>query len=412
MTLADDRVLLAATLQRVMERFSKDRGATLLSPARDEDLKEIADAIEQCTAFRSAAGKMVHSGNQGVPIEPRQLAAEAFSRVRYSNEASAGLEDRVAESADWLLRVLSTEKADVYFIAAIWGLEVTTEIQLLDTGARLLPFSDLPRSVMKSQIESIGNRQPDWFVWYSQQHWRPPSAVYIQTLHGLPYLTDSNAPTFQKLETHRADARKWWTLFEVAVAGHPLAFGSWFEFVDKDLDLARSRNFITWSTPEVTPKIIRNVAVDPNEVAPLVSSFASLSPDFQSDLLRSADRFILSQCREQRGDMVLDRALAFEIAVRGKGSDQGLSPTWKVSTRTAQLIGGPLEQRQQLRSVVAGFYRLRNEATHGGRLQSMKEKQLIDEAAQIYLRLFKIMLNLKERPDWSALELEPRQTQS
>jgi hypothetical protein len=61
------------------------------------------------------------------------------------------------------------------------------------------------------------------------------------------------------------------------------------------------------------------------------------------------NRFTLSQCRHQTIDRILDLALAFEIAVSG-GDGDSAPPGWKVSVRSAQLIGGALKARQSNRS--------------------------------------------------------------
>jgi len=65
-------------------------------------------------------------------------------------------------------------------------------------------------------------------------------------------------------------------------------------------------------------------------------------------------------------DRILDLTLAFEIAVSGKGEQAPQS--WKVSVRCAQMIGGPLWDRQENRRRMVALYNLRNQGTHGSSL--------------------------------------------
>jgi hypothetical protein len=102
-------------------------------------------------------------------------------------------------------------------------------------------------------------------------------------------------------------------------------------------------------------------------------------------------------------------ALAFEIAVSEKGDNA--PPSWKVSVRSAQLIGGSLKERQQTRATVSALYKLRNQATHGGTLRARSSQKLVDdilrESCELYVRLMKGLLALRFKPDWKVVELEP-----
>ena len=115
------------------------------------------------------------------------------------------------------------------------------------------------------------------------------------------------------------------------------------------------------------------------------------------------DRYTLSQCRHALIDRVLDLALAFEIAVSQKG-DQG-AVRWKVSVRTAQLVGETIEQRKSVRHVVGQLYDLRNKATHGSTLAGA-EGETVLQCTEIYQLLLQKLFQFGHRPDWSSIELE------
>src|SRR5437660_1009789 len=97
-----------------------------------------------------------------------------------------------------------------------------------------------------------------------------------------------------------------------------------------------------------------------------LQKFDALPEKLQADLLRSMRRFALGQCRREDVDRVLDLVLALEIlASSGKGDNA--PPSWKVSVRSAQLIGGVLAARKTHKKQLTALYQLRSAATHGGK---------------------------------------------
>jgi hypothetical protein len=80
-------------------------------------------------------------------------------------------------------------------------------------------------------------------------------------------------------------------------------------------------------------------------------------------------------------------------------------PNWKVSVRTAQMIGGNLAKRMANRKKVTNFYRLRNQATHGGHLED-DDTGPIEDAASMYRELFDSFMRYGKRPDWSTIEMQ------
>jgi hypothetical protein len=153
----------------------------------------------------------------------------------------------------------------------------------------------------------------------------------------------------------------------------------------------------------------RGSAVDGPRILCDIANFDARPSKKRAALLRSMERFRLSQCRRQPIDRVLDLTLAFEIAVSGPGGEQS-PPSYKVSVRTAQAIGGALPDRQQNRTSIAELYKLRNQATHGGQLKSKAAEALnevIEASSATYQNLMARLLTIKSAPDWQAIELEP-----
>jgi len=160
--------------------------------------------------------------------------------------------------------------------------------------------------------------------------------------------------------------------------------------------------------PEIVPRIPANLAVDAKAVQHELKGLSAMPEDWRNDLMRSMARFTLSQCRHHVIDRILDLTLAFEIAVSGKGEQAPQS--WKVSVRSAQMIGGPLENRQENRYKMAALYNLRNQGTHGGNLSvgdQQKQEDILTEATTLYRKLLNSFWRHEARPDWNAIELGP-----
>ncbi|MDA9488845.1 hypothetical protein XI08_06395 [Bradyrhizobium sp. CCBAU 11361] len=120
------------------------------------------------------------------------------------------------------------------------------------------------------------------------------------------------------------------------------------------------------------------------------------------------ERFRLSQSRKQPIDRVLDLALSFEIALSDQGDNA--PPSWKVSVRTAQLVGGPVDVRSSNRQAIASLYELRNQATHGGSLKPRGGKTvdaILQDSFDLYVSTIGKLLDLGSKPDWKTVELEP-----
>src|SRR5207253_964269 len=69
-----------------------------------------------------------------------------------------------------------------------------------------------------------------------------------------PYI-GADCTCFRKIEELEQEARDIWVFIEAASIGHPLAIGCWFEYADRDLDIAEWQNTIAWILPEIHPHI-------------------------------------------------------------------------------------------------------------------------------------------------------------
>jgi hypothetical protein len=349
-------------------------------------------ALEGCAEYRAVAGRAVFALNTFATIEAGLLARLALSRAEWKSSS---------EAADWLFRILRTRTANVFLKAAIWGISVEEEIRLSESTS-LTPFEKLPPTYAKGLIIDRKKWQSSQFVWYSDRHFDPPLAAYVRELKDVPFMAPFESATAQ-VEEAAQSAIEACRLVEAICVGHPLPLAYWLEFQDSEHDLTFTGALLTWSLPEVHPRIETVTELNSRTFVGCYDRFQRLSHEWRADLRRSMNRYTLSQCRRELIDRILDLALAFEIAVSQKGDN--LAPRWKVSVRTAQIIGGALEDRKRIRRNVGRLYELRNKATHGSTLVGA-EYEIASECARIYPLLLRRLLGFTKRPDWNSIELE------
>jgi hypothetical protein len=270
-----------------------------------------------------------------------------------------------------------------------------------------MSFAALPDSFVKGSIAARAKPCYNNSVWMTHTYFDVPRAAFVKEVPHFPYIGTDGA-CFVEIAMLEAEARDLWTFIQSASIGHPLAIGCWFEYADTDLDIAPGQTPLGWMLPEIHPYIAACTPADVAAIQDDLHKYSVLPTETRSNLLRSMNRFTLSQCRHQLIDRILDLVLAFEIAVSG-GGDRA-PPSYKVSVRTAQLIGGALEVRQRNRDKVSDLYNLRSKATHGSSLTGrdrVEQQELVAQCSGIYRNLVRSFLLFGEKPDWNALELQP-----
>ena len=396
----NDKVILVAALERASHAYKEiNPRPTLLGSGPDASvLTPLADAIKTCDAYKAVAGHVVFSGGSGPVLHSSILASRLFSK-------GPEFENDIPGAVDWLLRLLTTREAAGLFKAAIWGINLDQEVELTKSS-RLMPFAILPDSWMKGRISERAKPCYDGSVWMTPRYFDTPATAFVEEVQNFPYIRTDNA-SFLMMDELIRKIQELSVLIQAACLGSPLAVACWFEYADRELEFAEWENAVTWLLPEIHPHIKRCVATDVGAIPSNFANFHALTGEHRTRLLRSMERFSLSQCRRESIDRVLDLALAFEIAVSEKGDNA--PPNWKVSVRSAQLIGGALATRQQNRATVSALYNLRNQATPGGTLQSgsadKSVEQILQENYDLYVLLMKKLLSLRLKPEWKSVEL-------
>ena len=402
--MTSDRDILIRALEPALRAWEQWRGngTLLVQDPSDEILAPLAAAIDRCDAYKAVSGHVLFTANSGAVLHAPSLALPLLYRAEWAQREGRD----IGKAADWLIRILNTRQANGTLKAAIWGLSVDREAPLAKYS-RLMPFGQLPDSRLKKRISDRAGELWNGAVWISQSYFDLPGAAIVRKVADFPYIRADNA-SFKTMADLETEAYATLVLLQGRATGQPLTLGYWFEYDDEDLDLNSHENYMSWILPEIVPSIPANVAVDAATVQQELKALSAMPEDWRNDLRRSMERFTLSQCRHQVIDRILDLTLAFEIAVSGNGEQAPQS--WKVSVRSAQMIGGPLRDRQKNRRKMVALYNLRNQGTHGSSLSSMdqqKQDNVLTEAGALYRKLLDSFWRHGARPDWNAIELGP-----
>jgi hypothetical protein len=404
--MSNDRDILRHALEPALQVWEEEgRGKSLLGqgPPSERVLSPLTDAIDQCAAYKAIAGHVLFTANSGPVLHAPSLALPLLYRA----ERAQRERQDIGQAADWLIRMLRTRHADGRFTAVIWGLSIYSESPLGE-HARLVPFGELPDSRLKKSISDRARKLWNDAVWMSQSYFDLPGAAIVRKVANFPYIGTDGA-SFKTMSALAEEAYETLVFLQGKAAGQPLALGYWFEYDDDELDLNSYDNYISWILPEIVPSIPANATINAATAHQELKALSAMPADWRNDLTRSMERFTLSPCRHQTIDRILDLTLAFEIAVSGKGDQAPQS--WKVSVRSAQMVGGPLGDRQENRRKMSELYGLRNKGTHGSSLSGgdpRKQEAVLTEAAALYRKLLDSFWRHGTRPDWAAIELGRR----
>lgn len=402
----DDRDILARAVEAALIAWEEaTRDASLLGRGQPDKsiLEPLSSAISSCCVYQAVAGHVLFTANSGPVLDAPGLAIPLLNHAESARWRGKDVGNAARNAADWLLKMLTTREAAGTFTGAIWGLRIDEQVFLTE-NSWLVPFTDLPDSRFKKLITD--RARPFWnnAVWMSQRDFDAPGAAFVRKAADFPYIRtdDASLKTMIALE---AEAYNFLIYLQGKAAGQPLTLGYWFTYDDEELDLNSFDNFVSWILPEITPVIRDNVPMDGRTIQQEVKALLAMPEDWRNDLHRSMERYVLSRCRHQLIDHILDLTLAFEIAVSGK-SEQ-VPQSWKVSVRTAQMIGGPISKKQENRRKLTALYNLRNRGTHGSDLTRDRDKQeaVLANALPLYRSLLDSFWQHKVRPDWDAIEL-------
>ncbi len=392
--MGSDRTILIDALAAAATRFrAQNPLPTLLSGPNASVLAPLADEIARCASYQEVAGHALFNGGSGVVLHTEVLAERLFAKGVWPTQNIEG-------SVDWLLQILNMREAVMLLKVALWGIKIEEPVQI-NANAKLTPFAAIDDSFLKGRLVERSRTLYDQTIWRSPTYHDVPETAYVETVPHFPCI---GSKSFESMRNLYEKTGNLVSLLQ-ASTGTEIVGACWLEYRNPDLEFSSVNSSFFWLLPEVHPRVRQTVVADPQLILTNIAHFGDLPGKRKDNVLRSMHRFRLSQSREQTADQILDLTLAFEIAVSGGG--EKTTPSFKVSVRTAQAIGGALSERKSTRERIAELYTLRNTAAHGGRLRNANALVLIKDACHLYVRLMTKLLTLKSEPCWGDIELEP-----
>jgi hypothetical protein len=211
---------------------------------------------------------------------------------------------------------------------------------------------------------------------------------------------------------HTATAGDLELLFSCQTQSPVFSLMYWAQFDDPDLnDFAPQ--WLAHPHIELTPRGLHDegrIELDVNSATSHFSTFEAHPAKFRASLRRSLQRLRNAMVRTDVGDQAVDLCVGLEALMV---PDQG-EHRYKLSLRSALLIGDTLRRRMEVKDIVDGLYKVRGATAHGSKKEGKMKvleadvdppgmiRRGIPLCAEVFLEL------LRRGPiDWSQLELNP-----
>ncbi len=124
-------------------------------------------------------------------------------------------------AADWLIQLLTTQKAEAHLRVAIWGFSVKEEVKISDE-MRVLPFSALPDTFNRSRILDRAKDHAGQDLWLSPTHYGVPGAAFELSIPDVSFISEYGY-CFGQVYDRQMIAKEFWSFIQAATTGHPLA---------------------------------------------------------------------------------------------------------------------------------------------------------------------------------------------
>lgn len=314
--------------------------------------------------------------------------------------------DSAEAAVNWLEALIATNRAHAWWLMPVWGLEVTHPVPLA-SGASLIPFSALPDSEHRRRFEGRPLLEP----FPSALSREPPGSVIMLETVIDPLFYDDNSASMLRLDdnifTLMDDIRRCLSLIGPAAL---LSSWRWLQFESEDLAKLAPTGTSS-SYVEIHPaRLLRYGAFDAERAHQLIERYLALQDSDRSRIGLSLDRFERAMRRHAPGDAAIELAIALD-SLLGDGNTE---LTWRVSLRSALILGGSRADRIQIRSVIKALYDVRSQLVHEGKIaQAIKIKKigklsvddLLKQGRIIAARILEAAILRGHLPDWFEEEL-------
>jgi hypothetical protein len=377
----------------------------------------MVSALRQLPALRE--GYMVH----GIRGSKQTLGTEVVAAAMVIRVQRHG---SVQAAVEWLRKILTTQVAHGISVMALWGVSGVEEEVNLGHSVRIMPFAAVPDSPSKRFFQAAGEPDILRMARTSSAHWGDPPAALVHAENVTPFITtraesDSlTAPISFEVPEHLDNVRRMLTVVGPSV---PIQAGSWFQFVDPDIQDAVGGAGMSGAHIEVQPTSFKPLGeFNATTARDVLSAYFGLEARLRKRVKNAVERLNIAMRRSAPGDQSLDACMALESIL----ADAPGENTFKVSLRAARLAATDFQARYRIRGIIGATYALRSRVVHTGEgdhivdvrvphadeaTGSRKEKRpaadVTREAMVITAEVIRRYLDIGHEPDWYALELAP-----
>lgn len=319
----------------------------------------------------------------------------------------------VAEGISWLQKILSTKEASGKFISALWNVPIESEFQISD-DITIVPFDSLPHS---DQKQAIINSQFDNGILPVSIFWEPPSSALIVSHTVAPFVYDpadhkDDVENSKYIEYH--DRLNEISLLLTLIGPRvPVLFAYWFNFDDKDHELAQLSKSRGSPILEILPNIrLENpLVLNSDEAKEIIHKFYCLCKTDQEKIKTATNRLKLALSRRDPSDSAVEASIALEILC---GDTQTNEMTHKVKVRAVRFLGGNKEKRERNKEIIKVTYTMRSKLVHQGIHENKPVKisgellsrtAITNEAGILTSEIIKKIIRSGKFPDWQSFDI-------
>lgn len=340
--------------------------------------KALGGALENHPAIPPTSGNRFFYGNQVLLIQGQQ--AKNLLDVAIARGAKGAL--------DWYLKIRATTSTPVRIVGLVYGLHTQGPTEF-SNGLTLIPvthLTDSPNSVFFNR-EII--RAPGFNI---------PSAI-IQEIPDAK--SEDFGASYANFRAITDLMHKTINAFTLDDSASPILAQTWPEFVDKDMELtAFGRGWNAQMSDGAHPRQGININA---QALRWVEKYLGLPQAVQDACDVALARLNVARRRYTAGDKAIDGAICLESLLSGGGKGE---LTYKLSVRTALLLGKKIEERRAIMKDVKDFYSLRSDVVHGGRkVEKERDRRVAETGLAHCLSTLRAVVESKAVPDPASWEL-------
>ena len=388
--LSDQRITVP-----VQSPFLDPERFPLLASGR-EALPQLVVALRSDPALRLFDGGVLLTGSGGHALQIEMLAEWLVGRALMTSPETA-----VAS----LRAFLEGRHPPPLLVVAISGIRVSHSIELPD-GFRLIPFAEVPRSIVSDALR--GALRPPPMIFPIPVALPQAAAALVKELAGSPSLAKEfpSPGADTGLGDAESAANRLVTLATLVGPSPAVAIASWVH-VDPSIPLGTIGQGWGVFRHEILPAAEIDISNALPEFSRVATQYLSLPQNVRDQLRQPLERLNLSLRRARPVDSAVELRIAME-SLLANDLDENAPISYTLRLRAAWLSGTSPQSRVQVMSQVGEVYSLCSQATHTGafgRTLAPRSSDILSYGQATLAALISIVITRGSIPDWRHLVL-------